>query len=878
MELTQTRLTKSEWDSIEKPVCAQEQSIIALIIDRYSKVELRTNQTITLYSYLKISPSKQMDEYLYSKYLAPIISRIAIKYEIPQLNINVSSTIKIKSGDKIRLDKINTEGSVMTGVFEFVLADFVSKCVILKHNRDIKWQFYYYTLYKLIRYTIPSINSFMKTTVNILLDKYEPEFNISHIIYNSADYIERNSNLLKYADTELYSHQKELFSLFRRSRDPKLVLYIAPTGTGKTLSPLGLSESYKIIYVCAARHVGLALARSAIAVEKKIAFAFGCSCASDIRLHYFSAKEYTKNWKSGGIYKVDNSVGDNVEIVICDIRSYLHAMHYMLAFNSADNIITYLDEPTISLDYPDHPLHEIIKRNWIENVIPKMVLCSATLPKIHELTETVADFRSKFLGSEVFSVIGNDCKKTIPLINNNGYVVMPHTLAKTYPDLLTIVERCEESSALLRHLDLAELSDFIQYAEKNNIIKPFAAIGRHFRSLEDIDMKTVKLHYLTVLKNIIPEKWPEVYEYVHTHREPRIKENTHSSKLSIVKSNSIDITTEKAAGSAAVAATVATVFSNKIVGGDPLRRTSSEQVISKSGLPGPTKRKGSSGVYVTTSDAHTLTDGPTIFLATDVCKVANFCIQRANIPESVMSGITNKITYNDAINERIRILEKEIEDEHEKNLNKCSNAADASKMSDGKMARMKNGKIVKLQDNIDVLKNSIKITSLNSALVPNKPEHIEYWTGCDASDHSHSSAFSGTIDDETIAEIMLLEEVENSWKILLLLGIGVFSDYRNIRYTEIMKKLADKQHLYMIIAGSDYIYGTNYQLCHGYLSKDLALTQDKIEQAIGRIGRGNIQQEYSVRFRDDAQINKLFELIPAEQKMEIMNMNRLFNK
>ncbi|NDB70808.1 MAG: hypothetical protein EB015_22925, partial [Methylocystaceae bacterium] len=73
-----------------------------------------------------------------------------------------------------------------------------------------------------------------------------------------------------------------------------------------------MSEQHKIIFVCAARHVGLALAKAAISVNKKIAFAFGCCDASKIRLHYFAAKDYVKNRKSGGIFKVDNSVGDNV--------------------------------------------------------------------------------------------------------------------------------------------------------------------------------------------------------------------------------------------------------------------------------------------------------------------------------------------------------------------------------------------------------------------------------------------------------------------------------------------------------------------------------------------------------------------------------------
>jgi len=124
---------------------------------------------------------------------------------------------------------------------------------------------------------------------------------------------------------------------------------------------------------------------------------------------------------------------------------------------------------------------------------------------------------------------------------------------------------------------------------------------------------------------------------------------------------------------------------------------------------------------------------------------------------------------------------------------------------------------------------------------------------------------------------MSLKDVEDSWKILLLLGIGVFTEHKSSAYTEIMKKLADQQKLYLIIADSDYIYGTNYQFCHGYLSKDLDLTQEKIIQALGRIGRNNIQQDYSARFRDHSQITTLFTKFAFEDKPEVINMNQLFN-
>jgi hypothetical protein len=61
------------------------------------------------------------------------------------------------------------------------------------------------------------------------------------------------------------------------------------------------------------------------------------------------------------------------------------------------------------------------------------------------------------------------------------------------------------------------------------------------------------------------------------------------------------------------------------------------------------------------------------------------------------------------------------------------------------------------------------------------------------------------------------------------------------------------------------------------LSKDLELTQEKIIQAMGRIGRNNIQQEYSVRFRDDEQIKLLFRTFLPEEKPEVVNMNLLFH-
>ena len=131
-------------------------------------------------------------------------------------------------------------------------------------------------------------------------------------------------------------------------------------------------------------------------MKKKIAFAFGCNDAEDVRLHYYAAKDYTVNTRTGGIWKVDNAIGDKVEIMICDIKSYIPAMYYMLAFNDAENIILYWDEPTITLDYDEHEFHSIIKNNWKNNLIPNVVLSSATLPREDVMHDTIMDFKCKF--------------------------------------------------------------------------------------------------------------------------------------------------------------------------------------------------------------------------------------------------------------------------------------------------------------------------------------------------------------------------------------------------------------------------------------------------------------------------------------------------
>ena len=895
MDLKQRKLSKSEWDGIEISVNKDELEILRLIVNGFNNVQLKVNNTDSIFTQLKIEYNPQIEEFLYVKFFADKIKSLVEKYKVSFIcfgsnansrknknsetesennnydnyYIGVGTIVKLKSSDQIRLSRLNTDSiSNNNNMYEFVLYNNLEKMLEFKVNNNKKWIYYYYTLTRLIKNNVENVNKIIKEIICTFIKNYEKDIDLLYIVKHSSDIIEKNPNILKYGDLSLYDHQKLIYTAIKEPK-PKLILYIAPTGTGKTLTPLGLSESYKVIFVCAARHVGLALARSAISIGKRIAFAFGCSAAEDVRLHYFAAKEYTKDRRSGQIRKVDNTVGDKVEIIICDIRSYLPAMFYMASFNNINNIVTYWDEPTITMDYKHHELHTIIKNNWKKNIIPNFILSSATLPKLHELTQTISDFKEKFPNAIINNIVSYDCRKTIPLINNDGYVVMPHYLYEDYSKIIETVTHCEENLSLLRYFDLKEASTFIHYVETNNFNKSSAKFERNFASIDDIDMQNIKLYYLKILKNIIPSNWGTIYNYFKIERVKRIKyNNTVDNKgNAITRSSSFNNT-------------------SSFKQGETISRTGSIQ------LPLPdvinTEPPGSSGVYVTTKDSYTLTDGPTIFLANDLQKIAKFCIQQANIPAVVMKDITDKIEYNNQINEKIEEIERELEFEETKMESKAAsfdnskeakkiqgktNKKSSSKAFDKMLDRTKDKNIIKMRNDISNLKSMIKNARLDDIFIPNRIAHLDRW----AKGIHTSTAFTSNIEENIIVSIMLLKDVEDSWKILLLLGIGVFTQHKSSAYTEIMKTLADQQKLYLIIADSDYIYGTNYQFCHGYLSKDLELTQEKIIQALGRIGRNNIQQEYTARFRDNMQIETLFKRFNSEDKPEVINMNQLFN-
>jgi len=835
MDLTQRKLVKSEWESIEIPVSSQEKDILQMIKNGYHDVNIHTNSQQSLFSFVKIEQNQGTELLLFQKYFEAQLKEIIKKYggnsaELANLTFpGAGGKLKsLKSIDKLRIENLELKiNENKKQIFEYVLLDMIYNLLRNVYKRKQKYSFYLYTLLQLRKATIPGLNTHVIDVMDQIVNHVNSFTKTSEIITNAYEFIEKNPNLLKYEDKTLFLHQKQIYNICRPQPNefiPKLILYTAPTGTGKTLTPIGLSENYRIIFVCVARHIGLALAKSAITMEKKVAFAFGCDTASDIRLHYFSAVDYTRNKRSGGIGKVDNSVGTNVEIMICDVQSYLTAMHYMLAFNEAENIITYWDEPTITMDYQEHDLHSTIHSNWVNNKIPTLVLSCATLPTQDELLPVFHDFKSNFDNAEIHTITSYDCRKSISILDKAGYCALPHYLYEDYSDMIKCARYCESNKTLLRYFDLREIIKFIEYVNSQDLVDTEYTIDTYFTgNVTNITMNKLKEYYLDLLFQIDEDDWNKLYKYLQSVRTMKFETSKSST---IFKSTSMESASRP---------------------GNKLSRTASVSIPTSSSRA--QSKPGSTGVSITTADAYTLTDGPTIFLADDVDKIGKFYIQQTNIQASVFETILSRITKNAELIKKIEFLEGEILSKETKNSN----------YDESKTVR-ESGRLCKESQEFDrqitKLRKEIKLVSLDAMYVPNTRPHQNIWS---PDGEIHENAFVSNIDDVTSKEIMMLN-ISNHLKVLLLLGIGMFIEDPNKHYMEIMKRLAEEQKLFIIIASSDYIYGTNYQFCHGFIGKDLTkMTPQKTLQAMGRIGRNHIQQDYTIRFRDDEMITRLFQ-------------------
>jgi hypothetical protein len=718
MDFSQRKLAKSEWQTTEKKVPARVAQFLHFMVRAYHTPDLVENDMVSISSHLKIDPA--LDLLVYNTFL----KKRAGQYTVP-----TTKAPKLKKADSIRFENA-AKKEIPKDVYEFVLAEVADAFV---KKPDIRS---YFTLHYLSKLSVVDPNAYFMGYVNSLLAGYSPV--VADLVLHAPDVLEFNP-YLKHRDLRLYQHQKELFALMKR-KESKLVLYAAPTGTGKTVSPIALCQTHKVIFMCAARHVALALARNCVAANVPYAMAFGAESPADVILHFSAVVEWTL---VNGRKKPNNHNGSKVQLVITDVHSYTNAaMPYLLQYSPPENIILYFDEPTITMDQPGHPLHPVLKNIWQENAVPNIVLSSATLPQLANLPATSASFLAKF-GGEVHVIETYDCTTTIQLTNSNHEVVLPHHYCASETNLRAIAQHIIQNRTILRYIDLAAAVRFLHRVQPN--LPEDLRFAAYFTSI-NITVADIKVYYLKALQNI--QGWETL-------------------------------------------------------------------------APEPPRRVFASSQFFTAKDAVTLTDGPTIVLCSDVDARAAFLLETAEIPVKMMEERTGNLTFNTKVLDEVAGLNKDLEDANSEDANK------EKKMADGRLSK----KALEIEAHITRLLATIRPIALPLTYIPNTQQHLARFG------HVGKKACASFLASEVVARI-LATDASDLYKLLLMMGVGVFNVAAPAAYTEIMKELAADQLLYLVLAGPDYIYGTDYAFCHVVVSADLAnLTPNMLLQALGRGGR-----------------------------------------
>lgn len=729
------KMLKREWISIEQSLETIELVILNLIKKGYHNTNIKVKNHLCLSELIKLD-DENADYYIYNHIIEPYIKTNLAKYIHYKIE-PIKMKKKISGKDHIRLTNhnVNLEKSI-----EIIILLTLKK--LIKHKELI----YFYNIHYLLSHY--NINLYLIQVIQKYINKYN--FKPEDILKQSYLVLE-NNNIFNYKPLQLYDHQINIYNIFKK-KTKSLVFYTAPTSSGKTLTPLGLAEDYKIIFICASRHIGLNLAKSAINVGRKVGFAFGCETIEDIRLHFFSVNTYTNEKYKKPVH----SDGIKVEMLICDLYSFECAMLYMKSFFNVNDIILFWDEPTISMDYQEHPLHKIVKHNWNMNEIPNIILSSATLP--NHLDGIIDHYQKKFQG-DFYKIETNDETTNITLVDNNGFVIMPHNYLKNKEDKIDFIEN--RGNKYIKFLSIKETSKYI-------LSSPFLnEFIQTYDKVETITPIIIKKFYFYILKNEVNEN----HKYV-------LSENYDNSLL------------------------------------------------------------------FTTKSAFNINYGPALLIVENYNITKNL-EKEVQISPNVLKKIEDNIDFNINLNDKIMKLKRNLEDKLNKEVDKEKKMTDMRVDIDTKQ----------LIKSIELLETKIKKIKLDDIYIPNTPIHYNEWTH--KNDYKKLDLFTSDIHDSYINKIVSLD-ISFNYKILLLMGVGILNNDNN-EYNTIMRELADNKKLYIIIASSDYIYGTNYQFAHCYLSPDIRfITQEKIIQAIGRVGRKEKNKTFTFRILNEEHIHILF--------------------
>ena len=262
--IIQSKLTRNEWESIEMPVEAEEREILEFVREGYKNDQIKRNKNQSMMERMKVEETEGMHKYLYGEYMIPRMREMMEEMRTRGIGrgvleeydrMNGERKVKLKKADEIRLmnKKRDVENRVDDEVMEYQMIEEMKKFVRNEGMWPKKKEggVAYYTMIKMKESTIERMNPNVMKIMTRMVEEWKERMTRDYRswVESAVECIEENEKLVEMKDRELYEHQRELYKRMRDGEKGKaqLIFYKAPTGTGKTMTPLGISEEYIIL-------------------------------------------------------------------------------------------------------------------------------------------------------------------------------------------------------------------------------------------------------------------------------------------------------------------------------------------------------------------------------------------------------------------------------------------------------------------------------------------------------------------------------------------------------------------------------------------------------------------------------------------------------
>ena len=150
MDLTQKKLTKSEWEFLEIPVDKDELKILRLIFNSRENINTKFNESKSFLEFIKMSGKiDSLHAYCYNNYFKYLVDGMIKKFEL-SIKIDIpKKLIRLKSADAIRIKNLNKKiENRKHELYEYILLNTAYNYFKADKKEKMK---YYYTLLQLLK-------------------------------------------------------------------------------------------------------------------------------------------------------------------------------------------------------------------------------------------------------------------------------------------------------------------------------------------------------------------------------------------------------------------------------------------------------------------------------------------------------------------------------------------------------------------------------------------------------------------------------------------------------------------------------------------------------------------------------------------------------